>query len=310
MTRRGTGTSSGRRGSLTEARELVALASSLSEAGDSLSVEAVAARLGVDESRARKLVELLASSQTADGTMLPLVREVGGELTLLLDGGVRGRRLRLSRAETTALLAALDRMGVAGDDPLRERLASSLSEAALSEGSVRKTLGEMSSGTDALPVCSRALLEGAELGFFYQGARGGRTGRRVRPERVFHEGGHWYLEAFDLVRQGRRTFRLDRMSEVAENPREAEALAPGHPAREARTVTLLFSDSHYLDLLPWHDLSVEKRDGDGPVRATTPYYGGLWLPRMIAACGGAVTTDDRELSSLVRSYALSQLRGR
>lgn len=307
MSRSGAGRDTGRPGALGQARELVALASSLSEAGDSLSADAVAARLGMGRAQAEKLVGLLATAATADGTGLPLVEDGDGALTLLLDAGVRGRRLKLNLAETAALLAALDRMGVAADDPLRERLEGSLPGDAPDEGLVHRMLGELSSGGGVLLTCARALREGMDLRFSYQGAEGGAArGRQVRPEGIRHEEGRWYLDAYDLGRHGERTFRLNRMEGV-------EAISPAPPEargarRRAHTVTLTFSDARYLDLLPWHDLTVEKGAGSGVVRATIPYYGGMWLPRMVAACGGSVTADDADVNALAKGYARSQLR--
>ncbi|HBG3383148.1 TPA: hypothetical protein KQB18_004396, partial [Clostridioides difficile] len=54
--------SAGRIGAVDEARELVALVSSLSEAGDALSAKAVAARLGTTPERAEKLIGLVGTS--------------------------------------------------------------------------------------------------------------------------------------------------------------------------------------------------------------------------------------------------------
>ena len=222
MSRSGAGRDTGRPGALGQARELVALASSLSEAGDSLSADAVAARLGMGRAQAEKLVGLLATAATADGTGLPLVEDGDGALTLLLDAGVRGRRLKLNLAETAALLAALDRMGVAADDPLRERLEGSLPGDAPDEGLVHRMLGELSSGGGVLLTCARALREGMEArhavgrcvprGFDTRRGAGistpmtwggmasarsvstawkaSRPSRRRRPRRAGHAGGH------------------------------------------------------------------------------------------------------------------------
>ena len=308
MSRRVSGQGGGRPGTLPLARDLIALATSLSEAGDSLSAEAVAARLGVDGAEAEKLIGLLATSATADGVGLPLVQDADGQLTLLLGDGVRGRRLKLNLAETTALLAALDRMGVSDGDPLRAKIESSLQHEAPDEALVHRMLGELSSGTSPLLTCAKALREGSDLRFMYQAAdsASGR-GRQVRPTGIRYEEGRWYLDAYDLGRHGERTFRLDRMGDAEPVPRTTTDAPSGQ--RGARRVTLLFSDARYLDLLPWHDLTVEKDAvSSGGIRATTPYYGGMWLPRMVAACGGAVTTDDADVNALVRSYARSQLR--
>ena len=298
----------GRKGSIDEARELVALASSLSEAGDALTADAVAHRLGTSRQRAEKLIDLVATATTSGGVGLPLVEDGRGEVTLITGAGVRGARLRLSRAETTALLAALDRIGVPADDPLREALGPSLPDGALDVGTVARALGgSRRGGGPALRTCSRALLRGYELRFSY--ARVGESAhrdRRVAPEGLRFEDDVWYLDAHDLDRREERTFRLDRMERV-EAVRPAAA-APRRVAREARTVTLTFRDPALLEALPWHDLHVTDAEKDGAVAAQTPYYGGMWLPRMVAACGGAVTCDDPEVSALARGYAREQLQ--
>lgn len=309
MTRSGGRANAGRRGALEEARELVALVSSLSEAGDALSVEAVSARLGVSRERAEKLVELVATACSADGAGLPLVNEGDGRLTLLLDTGLRGRRLRLDRAETTALLAALDRVGVPAQDPLRERLEGSLAGAAPSEELVRRMLGEPGrAAPDALPACASALLARRGLRFCYKKPDGDECeARSVLPEGLRCEGDLWYLDAYDIDREGARTFRLDRMENLEELPARTSRPAKTRGEEPRRTVRLRFDDPRYLDLLPWHDLSVVLREEGGAVVAETPYFGGMWLPRMVAACAGAVSCDDPEVERLAGEYAAGEL---
>ena len=73
---------------------------------------------------------------------------------------------------------------------------------------------------------------------------------------------------------------------------------------------MTFADERFLTLLPWHGLTVEGRGEDGLMRARVAYYGGDWLVRMLAACGGAATTDDPELAERVRAYAAALLAGR
>ena len=153
---------------------------------------------------------------------------------------------------------------------------------------------------------AQALVRREDLSFSYRKSPDAAAEERlVRPEGLRHEDGSWYLDALDLGRRARRTFRLDRMEGArgvaARGPlARAEAEAGG-----GREVRISFSDPSYLDLLPWHDLRVE-RTADG-VQGVTPYYGGMWLPRMLAACGGTATTDDAEVAALARSYARGQL---
>ena len=74
----------------------------------------------------------------------------------------------------------------------------------------------------------------------------------------------------------------------------------------ARTVTVTLHDAHYLDLLNWKRLEVISRQ-DGVVTARVPYFGGMWLPRMIAACAGTATTNDPEVNAFAVKYAKAML---
>lgn len=304
MPRRGPG--AGRPGALDEARELVALVASLSEAGDALTAEAVASRLGTSVERAEKLISLVLTSVGTGGATLPLVED-GGEVTLAFSQGVRGRRLRLTRTETLALAAALERLGVDGDDPLRARLEQAAAREGVDEELVRRVVSEdQDVPREALEACARALVRREDLSFSYRKSPDAAAeGRLVRPEGLRHEDGSWYLDALDLSRGARRTFRLDRMEGVRGVAASEPLVRSEAGARRAREVRISFSDPSYLDLLPWHDLRVE-RTADG-VQGVTPYYGGMWLPRMLAACGGTATTDDAEVAALARSYARGQL---
>lgn len=299
----------GRPGALDEARELVALVASLSEAGDSLSPEAVAERLGVGGDEAEKLVELVLSSTLVGGGGLPLAEDEGA-LTLVGSGGARGRRLRLSHDETLALAAALDRLGVPADDPLREGLEGSLSASPVDEGLVRRLMAG-TGGTDqmaaTLSACARAMAARRELGFSYRKPGSPEPqARRVAPLGLRNDDGAWLLDAHDLDRRGTRTFRVDRMGDVEVGPRGADEGRP-EAGRGARTVRLTFDDASLVGLLAWHDLRVVSAPGTLPVVAETPYYGGSWLPRMVAACGASARCDDPEVTALAEAYARRQL---
>lgn len=299
-------TGAGRRGALEEARELVALVASLSEAGDALTVDAVATKLGTSRERAEKLIELVLTATLGDEARLPLVEEQGG-VTLLLSAGVRGRRLRLSRSETVALAAALGELGVAEGDPLREKLESSLSQEPVDPDLVRSVVAaDMTSGTSELAVCAAARAQGRMLAFSYRKAEEDtEEGRRAVPLDLRREDGAWYLDAHDPDRGGTRTFRLDRMAHARLLDR---ADAPQEAAHEtARMVEIVFSDPRYLQLLPWHRLHVKQTDHLGRVHAETPYYGGDWLPRMLAACAGSASSTDEEVRHRVAAYVRSCL---
>lgn len=306
-------TGAGRHGALDESRELVALVSSLSEAGDALSVEAVSARLGVSTERARKLLSLVMSSSVGDDAGLPLVEDGEDEVSLLRDEGMRGRAVRLTRAEALALAAALDRIGVGRDDPAREAVEAALFSSPVDGRQVERLLGAGTAPSgEALAACATAIYERRALTFRYRGAADGAEARRtVLPRGLRSEEDSWYLDAWDLDRRGERTFRLDRMSGAAPAPAPGTRADAGKAGQSAaREVRVTFADERFLTLLPWHGLTVEGRGEDGLVRARVAYYGGDWLVRMLAACGGTATTDDPELAARVRAYASALLAGR
>ena len=95
------------------------------------------------------------------------------------------------------------------------------------------------------------------------------------------------------------------MSNVESRLREEPAR--GVPA-DVRTVEITFSDPRYVDMLPWHGLRDLHQGGDSEMVGNIDYFGGMWLPRMVAACGGAVTADDADVNALAKGYARSQLR--
>lgn len=306
----------GRPGGLDEARELCALVASLSEAGDALTVDAVSSKLAVSTERARQLISLVLGLTAGDELRLPLVEDEGGEeVTLVFSEGMRGRPLRLTYQETVAVAAALEHLGVGEDDPLRLSIESALSRERASQDVIERVAAHLAQerggapGGTPLITCALACARRHELHFDYRKVgEDAVTRRSVVPLRIRHEEGAWYLDAFDLGREGTRVFRVDRMGCVEDTGTRRD-LPCDAPQGEGRAVEVTFLDVRYLDLLPWHRAAVEGRDDEGHVTVSIPYFGGLWLPRMLAACGGSVRVHDAEVATLVREYAARELAG-
>ena len=66
-----------------------------------------------------------------------------------------------------------------------------------------------------------------------------------------------------------------------------------------RLVEVAFRNRTAFDLFEWPRLEVTGEQ-DECVVARLPYYGGMWLPRRLAACAGLVTTPDEALVALIR----------
>lgn len=66
-----------------------------------------------------------------------------------------------------------------------------------------------------LVAVARACRDDERIAFAYTSADGAQTSRRVEPHRLVTLARRWYLVGYDLGRGDWRSFRLDRMSEVA-----------------------------------------------------------------------------------------------
>lgn len=306
-------TGAGRRGAEGYARTLIDLVGSLTDAGDFVSERAIERRLGCGPDQARTLFALVQTMGDSDG--IALYEDEEG--LALGDAGARGRRLRLTVKETFALSCALEALGVAEDDPLREKLRGLLVEKGIDEGLLARvhTDGEADRTAKVRFACSMALARHEDLAFLYRGAADAEErARTVKPLGLERGDNAWFLEAFDLDRQAKRSFRLDRMRDVRSAGHadgEGEKVGDGAPEPEGescRLVRISFDDLRFLDLFVWPGLKIEMRDDvAGTASGTIPYYGGTWLARQIAGCGGHARVDDPELRALVADHARALL---
>lgn len=302
-------TNKGRRGAGDVTRSLLELASSLSEPGDYVSVDAIERRLGCGHDQAQKLF-LLLENVASDPEGLCAYEDIDG--IAIGAGGHGARALRLDASETFALLCALRRLGVAEDNPLRQKLQGALAEGGVDEALLDRVLSHAPGAVAAgnLAACSAAIASLDDLEFSYlKDAESTPERRCVRPQRLTEQEGLWYLECCDLERGGQRTFRIDRMSQVEAARRDTrkEPLRADN-GHGPRTVEVEFSDLGLLDLFVWPGLELAQRDDDlGRASGTIPYYGGDWLVRQLAGCGAGAHTTDPELCAAVVAYARAQL---
>lgn len=302
-------TNKGRRGASDVTRSLLELASSLSEPGDYVSVDAIERRLGCGHEQAQKLFSLL-ENVASDPEGLCAYEDIDG--IAIGAGGHGARALRLDASETFALLCALRRLGVAEDNPLRQKLQGALAEGGVNEALLDRVLshapGAIAAGN--LAACSSAIASLDDLEFSYlKDATSTPERRHVRPQKLTEQEGLWYLECCDLEHGGQRTFRIDRMSQVNATRRDTrkEPLRADN-GHGPRTVEVEFSDLGLLDLFVWPGLELTQRDDDlGRASGTIPYYGGDWLVRQLAGCGAGAHTTDPELCAAVVAYARAQL---
>lgn len=293
-------------------RELIALIGALRDQGSSITAGAISTRLGVSPERARELIMLILTSCTSTSAQLPLgISEDEDELVLCFARGVHGRPLRFTRGEAAAVEDALDLLGLPRDDALRDDVRAAYGPSGVDElgaaASRERVDASLAHGqSEILEACSHALIEEAGLAFGYRGGSAGAPERRhVKPLALRVESERWYLDAYDYDREAGRTFRIDRMAD----PHVTGDMGADDPEASfgaTRHVRIAFADEHLLELLEWPQLVIEGRER-GRLVASIPYYGGPWLARRIAACGGSATTDDEELVASVREVAASLL---
>jgi proteasome accessory factor C len=283
----------------------VALASSLSQEGRAITAENISNSLGVSFDDARHLIALVSMGSGESIDYLPVILSDEDDEVQLMEGALLAApRVRLTRSETIALVAALSELGIEESDPLVQTLTSSYVAPAFSVDDISRSLETPSSASDGktLRLCSQAISEGRALGFWYTPVTGGSgMNRLVVPQRVRRTDDSWYLDAFDMARGADRVFRLDRMSgavlyDIPSNLRKQQEKSID------RMVTVRFEAPEYLNLFNWEGLVLLAREGD-TTTVRLPLYGGDWLARHLAACGGTVRTGDQALARQIADYA-------
>ena len=303
MKRKGRG--AGRDGILPQLRPLLAVAWRLQHAGDRLDYAKVTKFFGGNYNKAyQTLHSLMGVGDVNTPSYLPLSEDNNG-VELVSEPDYRCHRLRLTRLETTALVAALDRAGLSPDNPSRERILACFgnpSGMGAASGSIARP--DCPENISVLTTCAIGIVDKRDLVFAYQGTKDAAPRRRrVMPKRLHQNGELWKLDAYDYEADGERTFYLAHMNTVQlVSAPEEQAVEIDDAHSDRRVVTLRFSDKHLLDLFEWPGLKVV-RERAGVVEATIPYYGGPWLVRRIASGGGSITTTDEALAEQVRTYA-------
>lgn len=296
----------GRKGSIATARQLVALATSLTQEGEVISAQDIATTLGVSFDDARHLIALVSMGSGESVDYMPVIMSEEDDEVALMEGALLNvRSIRLTRAETISLQAALTELGVDQDDPLVQTLSHTYAAPSFSQEDVALSFEAPSSASDTtiLKRCSKAISAGQGLTFSYRPVAGGEAGhRRVVPQLLRRSDDSWYLDAYDLQRRGPRVFRLDRMSDVQQIDVEVDTSALEPRRQDSPVVVVRFDDRRYLDLFPWDGLEVISSDESGVV-TRLPRYGGTWLARHLVACAGTVRVSDMYLAEQMHAYA-------
>lgn len=153
--------------------------------------------------------------------------------------------------------------------------------------------------------------------FSYYNANGKTSMRKVEPMKLIFKGGNWYLQAYCLIRNSFRTFKVLRMDEVevlSENFLEREEIMPELPGYwdegESIEFQLLFTERVSYRVYDEFPKKQIKRNQDGTLLVTARYNKGEWLTGYLLSYGTDLTIispeEQRENLKKVSSIILNK----
>lgn len=114
----------------------------------------------------------------------------------------------------------------------------------------------VTTSVQSLIRAASAIRTGRRVRFDYESHDGTRTRRHIEPYAVMHTDGRWYLIGYCLTRKALRTFRLDRVSELAIGAGTFKRPAD-FDARRHMQQNMPFVQSHYqVDV--WIEMPIEE----------------------------------------------------
>jgi proteasome accessory factor C len=220
---------------------------------------------------------------------------------------------RFSAREAAALIAGLQYLSALPEHADRAAVASLMAKLSRGASAAPSQVTVESTATDStLELIRESVNTGVQLEFCYRGAQGEAQNRRVDPLRVESFDADWYLRGWDHLRQGVRTFRLDRISDPvittepitfrAQDVTLPETLFEGSPEDLLVTIDVVPSAAPLLaDYIPAGAVTTEV---DGLLRTTirvSHYHG---LKRLLASMSGMATVvEPAEARAAVAEWA-------
>lgn len=206
-----------------------------------VAVAEAAAHFGVSEAQIRQLVEnltVIGLPGEDDFFQMPNdlfdinwdLLDEQGEIQITHHPALQ-RPPRLTSREAAALIAGLELIAAAPGAVLTQTLhdlRAKLSRGASGEGSGLAI--DPGAGSSERALLDEAIRERRDVSFSYQALDAPMTRRTVSPYRLLFDDGQWYLQGWCHLRNGERTFNLERMLELTMGARTAPQIprAQGH----------------------------------------------------------------------------------
>jgi predicted DNA-binding transcriptional regulator YafY len=291
---------------------LVTLAGMLIEAakkGERLQIAELRQRLELTDEELREDVELLNVVNFGGGTYVLYAEIIGGEIEVDSEpyGDNFARPARLLPLEAKALVAAIDLFGdhlpQSDLQSAREKIVKALGHDPSEEGLEIASAG----GGDAAVarMVNDAIAESRVLELsYYKENEDQFTERRVEPYRLENGKEGWYVECYDLNKEGVRHFKLDRIKEASlsaetfEPRAEVEEFAGVEgwmthgevPTAHVARVWVSPERARWLR----EERTVVEELADGAVVVELPYAGKSWLVREILRGAGDLVVLEPE----------------
>jgi predicted DNA-binding transcriptional regulator YafY len=291
---------------------LVTLAGMLIEAakkGERLQIAELRQRLELTDEELREDVELLNVVNFGGGTYVLYAEILGGEIEVDSEpyGDNFARPARLLPLEAKALVAAIDLFGdhlpQSDLQSARQKIVKALGHDPSEEGLEIASAGGGDAAVARMVNDAIAQSRVLELSY-YKENEDQFTERRVEPYRLENGKEGWYVECYDLTKEGVRHFKLDRikeasLSEEAFEPRaEVEEFAGVEgwmthgevPTAHVARVWVSPERARWLR----EERTVVEELADGAVVVELPYAGRSWLVREILRGAGDLVVLEPE----------------
>ena len=291
---------------------LVTLAGMLIESakkGERLSVADLRDRLELTDEELQEDIELLNVVNFGGGTYVLYAEIIGDEIEVDSEpyGDNFARPARLLPLEAKALVAAIDLFGdhlpQGGLQSAREKIVNALGHDPSEEGLEIASAG--GGDTEVARVVNEAIAGRRVLELqYYKENEDQFTKRSVEPYRLENGKEGWYVECYDLTKEGIRHFKLDRIKEASLSdegfePRpEVEELAGVEgwmthgevPTAHVARVWVSPERARWLR----EERTVVEELADGAVVVELPYAGTSWLVREILRGAGDLVVLEPE----------------
>jgi predicted DNA-binding transcriptional regulator YafY len=290
--------------------------------GERLSVTDLRQRLELTGEELQEDIDLLNVVNFGGGTYVLYAEVIGDEIEVDSEpyGDNFARPARLLPLEAKALVAAIDLFGdhlpQGGLQSAREKIVKALGHDPSEEGL------EIAAGSGGDSEVARVVNEAIagrrvmEIQY-YKENEDQFTKRRVEPYRLENGREGWYVECFDLTKEGIRHFKLDRVkeavasSETYEPRQEVEELAGVEgwmtdgevPTAQVARVWVSPERARWLR----EERTVVEELADGAVVVELPYAGTSWLVREILRGAGdlVVLEPDEAREAIAAEVAAS-----